>query len=70
MPLLVAPKCPACGRLTVDNPQHCPEKKAALWATNCQWLVCAGTITDPAGKRVKCSQVYGPTGWAGFGRAS
>ena len=42
----ILPKCPDCGRLTVDNPQHCPEKNAAKWATSCQLRKCTGTVTD------------------------
>ena len=60
------PKCPDCGRLTVDNPQHCPEKTPARWATNCQLRKCTGTVTDDAGKQVRCGRVYGADGWPGF----
>ena len=66
----VLPKCPDCGRLTVDNRQHCAEKKPAAWAKSCQWIVCNGTRTAPDGRTVKCGRVYGPAGWPGFGMAA
>lgn len=68
--LQIQPKCPDCGRLTVDNPQHCPEKSPAAWATSCQWHVCTGTVARGDGKQVKCGRVYGPVGWPGYGGAA
>lgn len=67
--LQVLPKCPNCGRLTADNAQHCPEKKPALWATNCQWMRCSGSVTTE-GRKARCGFTYGPVGWAGFGGAA
>lgn len=68
--LQILPKCPDCGRLTVDNPQHCPEKKPAAWAKFCQWRTCAGTVTNADGVKVRCRRVYGSPAWPGFRQAS
>lgn len=53
--ITLLPKCPECGRLTVDNRQHCPEKTTAQWAKCCQMMVCA-----------KCGYTYSKAGWPGF----
>ena len=42
----VPPRCPNCGRLTVDNRQHCPEKQPSKWATHCAAITCNGCGTD------------------------
>jgi hypothetical protein len=36
----VPPKCPFCGRLTVDNAQHCPDLKPGRWALVCMTIQC------------------------------
>lgn len=53
--LQVEPKCPGCGRLTVDNRQHCADKTTANWKVYCRWMRCT-----------KCKYTYGPVGWPGF----
>lgn len=68
--LQIEPKCPDCGRLTVDNNFHCPEKSHSQWAKSCRWMKCVGKATptetlDPTKLR-RCNRVYGPIGWPGF----
>ena len=37
----VPAKCPYCGRLTVDNNQHCPNlKPTSKWLASCATVVC------------------------------
>lgn len=38
----IPPKCPACGRLTVDNAKHCPptRENPGKWAKSCLTIVC------------------------------
>lgn len=38
----IPPKCPACGRLTVDNDKHCPptRENPGKWAKSCLTIVC------------------------------
>lgn len=50
----VPPKCPFCGRLTVDNAQHCPDDPRkpgkGKWAIRCLTVVCrcGGVYRDGA----------------------
>lgn len=37
----VPAQCPTCGRLTVDNRQHCPDLPASQWARMCLAMTCA-----------------------------
>lgn len=38
---IVPAQCPNCGRLTVDNRQHCPDMPASQWARVCLAMTCA-----------------------------
>lgn len=49
--LRVPPKCPACGRLTVDNTQHCPKLKPGRWALLCAAITCRCGLTYRNGTR-------------------
>lgn len=40
----VPPACPNCGRLTVDNRQHCTNQTPARWVTHCAAMTCYGCI--------------------------
>ena len=42
----VPPRCPNCGRLTVDNRQHCTNQTPARWVTHCAAMTCNGCGTD------------------------
>lgn len=42
----VPPKCPNCGRPTVDNRWHCINQTPARWATYCAAMTCNGCGTD------------------------
>lgn len=34
--------CPVCARLTIDNTQHCPQRKPSAWVTSCAAMTCRG----------------------------
>ena len=45
----VPPKCPECGRLTVDNRRHCkPQDEPGameFWASKCLTMTCSCGVT-------------------------
>ena len=44
--ICLPPRCPNCGRLTVDNRQHCTNQTPARWVTHCAAMTCYGCGTD------------------------
>ena len=58
--LNVPAKCPFCGKLTVENRQHCT-KEASVWAVCCQTMVCdcGGTYNPSAAYRLDKSKPGG-----------